>query len=114
MKRTITSKELAQWLKRNEKPLILDVRRAEDKQADPTHVPGSSWRDPSKISEWIEDLPPHAEVVLYCRQGRSISNSVLDALRARGVNACFIEGGLNAWNEEMEAQGQPKPTSAGD
>ena len=106
-KRTITSVELVQRLKKGEKPLILDVRRAEDKQADPTQVPGASWRDPSKVGEWIEELPGNAEVVLYCSYGRSISNAVVDALRARGLKACFIEGGLTAWKEEMERQGQP-------
>jgi len=37
--------------------------------------------------------------VLYCVRGGSVSNSVLDNLRAKQINARFIEGGIVAWKE---------------
>lgn len=35
--------------------------------------------------------------MLYCVRGGSVSNSVVDALQAKGLNACFIEGGIEGW-----------------
>jgi rhodanese-related sulfurtransferase len=30
-------------------------------------------------------------------RGGSVSNGVVDALHAEGLNACFIEGGIEGW-----------------
>jgi rhodanese-related sulfurtransferase len=100
MKHSITPAELAKRLKEGERPLILDIRRAEDVQADPSYVPGAERRDPAKAETWAKELALNQEVVIYCKHGRSISNSVLDTLQAHGVNACFIEGGFSAWKGE--------------
>ncbi|MEP4348603.1 MAG: rhodanese-like domain-containing protein [Marinobacter sp.] len=102
MKRSITPSELAKRLETGGAPLILDVRRTEDAQADPSQVPGAEGRDPTEAEVWAAELPPDREVVIYCKHGRSISNTVLETLQARGVNACFIEGGLTAWNEAAD------------
>ena len=36
-------------------------------------------------------------MVLYCVRGGSVSNTVVDALQAKGVRARFIEGGIEGW-----------------
>lgn len=77
--------------------LILDVRRTADRDAAPEHLPGAQWKNPEHVAEWVERLPKDQEIVLYCARGGSVSNSVVDALQARGLNARFIEGGIEGW-----------------
>ena len=77
--------------------LILDVRRTADRDAAPEHLPGAQWKNPEQVAEWVERLPKDQEIVLYCARGGSVSNSVVDALQARGLNARFIEGGIEGW-----------------
>jgi rhodanese-related sulfurtransferase len=76
---------------------LIDVRRAADRDASPEQLPGAAWHDPEKLAEWAGSLPKDKEIVLYCVRGGSVSNGVVDALRARGLNACFIEGGIEGW-----------------
>ncbi len=76
---------------------ILDVRRADDHQASSEQLAGANWRDPARIGEWADSLPRDREIILYCVRGGGISNSVVDALQARGFQARFIEGGIEGW-----------------
>ncbi len=76
---------------------VLDVRRAADRDASPEQLAGATWRDPEKLAEWADDLPKDRDIVLYCVRGGGVSNSVVDALRARGLEAGFIEGGIEGW-----------------
>ena len=77
--------------------LILDVRRAADREAAPGHLPGAQWKNPEQLAEWADSLPRDQQIVLYCARGGSVSNSVVDALQAKGLNARFIEGGIEGW-----------------
>jgi len=76
---------------------LIDARRAADRDASPEQIPGAAWHDPEKIAEWVDTLPRNREIVLYCVRGGSVSNGVVDALQARGLNARFIEGGIEGW-----------------
>jgi rhodanese-related sulfurtransferase len=85
---------------------IIDVRRKEDYAADSSVIPGSTWFDPTNIDNWCTTLPTDKEVILYCVRGGGVSNSVVDTLQAKGLNARFIEGGITAWKD---AGGSVKP-----
>ncbi len=76
---------------------LIDVRRCADRDASTEQIPGAAWHDPEKIAEWAGTLPKDKEIVLYCVRGGSVSNSVVDALQAKGLNARFIEGGIEGW-----------------
>lgn len=76
---------------------LIDVRRAVDRDASSEQLPGATWHDPEKIAEWTKTLPRDKPIVLYCVRGGSVSNGVVDALHADGLNACFIEGGIEGW-----------------
>lgn len=80
---------------------VLDVRRKEDLAASNVAVPGAEWKDPTKVDQWITEVPKDKEVVIYCVRGGSVSNSVLDRLLSCGVKARFIEGGI----EGLQAAG---------
>lgn len=75
----------------------IDVRCAADRDASTEKIPGAVWHDPEKITAWMGTLPMDREVVLYCVRGGSVSNAVVDTLQARGLNARFIEGGIEGW-----------------
>lgn len=94
MQRTITSSDLQNELKGK---YILDVRRTNDLAASTEKLPHANWRDPDKLDEWVDKLPSDQDIVLYCVRGGSVSNSVVDALQARGLKARFIEGGIEGW-----------------
>lgn len=74
--------------------LVLDVRRKEDLDASSETIDGAMWKDPAQIDLWVEALPRKHPVVIYCVRGGGVSNSVVDRLQAEGVQARFIEGGI--------------------
>lgn len=76
---------------------VLDVRREGDYAASTDVIPGSLWKNPERIDEWITALPKTQEVVIYCVRGGSVSNSVVDRLQAEGIQARYIEGGIEGW-----------------
>ena len=80
-------------------PLVIDVRRAQAFEADTIMLAGATWRDPFATDEWIKFLPRHSDIVVYCVHGHEISNNACVALRVAGLNAHYLEGGIEAWKE---------------
>jgi rhodanese-related sulfurtransferase len=78
---------------------LLDVRRKADYEAEPQSIPGAVWRDPAQVEVWGRGLPQDRPVVVYCVKGGSVSQSIVDHLLGRQVQACYVEGGLKAWKE---------------
>lgn len=76
---------------------VLDVRRRSDLATSSEQVPGAHWCDPDKLDDWADTLPLDQDIILYCVRGGSVSNAVVDALQSRGLNARFIEGGIEGW-----------------
>ncbi len=76
---------------------ILDVRRVADRDASSEQIPCAEWKDPEQLAEWADTLPKEKDIILHCVRGGSVSNSVVDALQAKGLKARFIEGGIEAW-----------------
>jgi uncharacterized protein len=103
MTHTIDIKVLIELLKNAEPITLLDVRRKADYQANPNTIKGALWRDPEKIGDWSERLPEGQRTVVYCVKGGSVSQSVTDRLREKGLDAVFLDGGLKSWIES----GQP-------
>ena len=96
MERSIKSQDLKSNLN---SVTLIDVRLKSDLDTDASKLPGATWHDPEQIETWSAQLPQDKEVVLYCVRGGSVSNSVLDNLRGKGINARFIEGGIVGWKE---------------
>ena len=80
-------------------PLVIDVRRTQAFDADTVMIAGATWRDPFATDDWINFLPRDRDIVVYCVHGHEISKNTCAALRAAGMNAHYIEGGIEAWNE---------------
>ena len=96
MSRTITPNDL-KLLVEKQSVTVLDVRRANDYDADKVKLPGAEWKNPDQFSDWSAKLPKEKEIVIYCARGGSVSNSVLDALLGKGFKARFIDGGIEGW-----------------
>lgn len=76
---------------------ILDVRKREDFAKDPVLIPGAEWRDPAGLDSWAGEIGKETKVVVYCVWGGSVSEEAAVALRARGLAAGILVGGLGAW-----------------
>ena len=80
-------------------PLVIDVRRAQAFEADAIMLAGATWRDPFATDEWIKFLPRQLDIVVYCVHGHEISKNACVALRVAGLNAHYLEGGIEGWKE---------------
>jgi superoxide dismutase, Fe-Mn family len=83
--------------------LVLDVRRAGVFATAPTMLPGASWRDPLAVREWASALPAGRELIVYCVYGHEVGRATALRLRALGLNARFLEGGIDAWQSAGRA-----------
>lgn len=79
--------------------LLIDVRRAAVFEQASSMLPGASWADPAKVDEWAATLPPGREVIVYCVYGHEVSQNAALKLRAAGVNARFLAGGIDGWQK---------------
>ncbi|MBN9369445.1 Fe-Mn family superoxide dismutase [Hydrogenophaga sp.] len=82
---------------------LLDVRRAGVFEQAGTMLPEARWRDPGAVAQWAGELPRDQFVTVYCVYGHEVSRATALRLRAAGVNARFLRGGIAAWTEA----GQP-------
>ena len=96
MERTIKPETLKPLLEKAAIQL-LDVRRKNDLETDKQQLPGATWCDPEKMAEWSKTIHKDKPIVIYCVRGGSVSNSVVDHLHQQGIDARFIEGGIEGW-----------------
>ncbi|MEJ1171361.1 rhodanese-like domain-containing protein [Variovorax sp. CCNWLW235] len=82
---------------------LLDVRRAGVFEQATAMIPGATWRDPSAVDRWASELPAGRGVVVYCVYGHEVGRSTAMRLRAMGLDARYLRGGLDGW----QAAGRP-------
>lgn len=82
---------------------LIDVRRAGVYQQSDAMADGAQWRDPAQVDAWSTELIGQGPVVVYCVFGHEVSRSTAMRLKAAGVDARFLIGGLDGWR----AQGRP-------
>jgi superoxide dismutase, Fe-Mn family len=80
--------------------LVLDVRRAGIFQSARQMVAGAEWRDPATVQSWAGDLPADRDVVVYCIYGHEVGRATALRLRAAGLRARFLRGGIDRWSAE--------------
>ena len=85
------------------KALVLDVRRAGVYDKASTMIPGARWYDPAAVSSWANELPSDREVLVYCVYGHEVGRATALRLRAAGLNARYLRGGIDGW----QSAGQP-------
>jgi len=77
--------------------LVLDVRRAGVFEQARTMIPGARWCDPAAVSTWATELPTEKDVVVYCVYGHEVGRATAMRLRAAGLNARYLRGGIDGW-----------------
>lgn len=83
--------------------LVIDVRRAGVYENAGTVIPGARWRDPAAVGKWAAELPTDRAVIVYCVYGHEVGRSTAIRLRAAGLNARYLQGGIDGW----QAAGRP-------
>jgi rhodanese-related sulfurtransferase len=77
-------------------PRIVDVRIDEDFAALPVRIPGAARRSHENVEAWADEHAGRPAIVA-CRSGGGISAGVAAWLRARGIDAETLDGGVEAW-----------------
>lgn len=89
---------------------VFDVRRMGVYEQATQVLPGAQWRDPATVTQWANDLPQDKEVVVYCVYGHEVGRSTALRLRAQGIKARFLRGGIDEWqkaNLPLQPKGAP-------
>ena len=93
---SITCDKLIRLIGTPNGPAILDVRTDEDAAEFPFLIPGSVRRKHEFVESWAPEFAGRA-VIAVCRHGGAISAGVAAWLRAAGIEAETLEGGIEAW-----------------
>lgn len=75
---------------------LIDVRRAASYAHASDRLTGATWHDPARLADWSRELDVSKPVLAYCVHGHEVSQSVALALRARGLDARYVTGGIEA------------------
>jgi rhodanese-related sulfurtransferase len=100
----IAASDLRKQLSGGGAPIVIDVRRQPAFMASGEMVSGALRRDPEKVGNWAKTLPAASSVVVYCVHGQEVSQKAAAALRELGLNASYLEGGIE---EGWKALGAP-------
>jgi rhodanese-related sulfurtransferase len=96
---SISPLELAALLQTDAAPLVIDVRKNEPYLGSEYTLPGALRRDPLQIDIWADDLAKSPTVLVYCVFGHEVGINTMSALRKHGINASFLQGGIEGWRE---------------
>jgi rhodanese-related sulfurtransferase len=80
-------------------PMLVDVRPQNAFDADDKLIIGAVHHAPEEVDRWSRVLPFGRTVVTYGSRGGDNSQGVANALRAAGIKATYLEGGISAWQE---------------
>ncbi len=89
--------------------VVLDARRDQVFADSGVTLPGAEWRDPARVDEWGAIMPADRNVVVYCVYGHEVGRATALRLRALGLNARFLRGGIDGW----QAAGRPVAPKGG-
>ena len=94
----ITVAQLSRLVGTPASPAIIDVRIDEDFASEPNLIPSAYRCDYRHIAELVPQLHDQ-KVVLYCQQGKKISQGAMAILRHHGIDAETLAGGHFAWRD---------------
>lgn len=94
----ITTAQLARRIGLPDAPALLDVRTAEDFEADPRALPATVRASHTDVAQWAEAWRGR-DVVVVCQKGLKLSQGVAAWLRHGGARAETLEGGFLGWAE---------------
>lgn len=94
--------ELEASINRGERPILLDVREADE--YDICHLKGARLIPLAQIPQRLNELDPDQAIVVYCHYGvRSVKATEL--LRNAGYRrAANLKGGIEAWRQQVDPE----------
>jgi rhodanese-related sulfurtransferase len=95
----VTPGQVVEKLGSNAPPLVVDVREPEEYAEG--RIPGSRLIPLGSLKQHLAELPAHHEIVAVCRSGAR-SASATEAMRAAGLDAVNMKGGMLAWRGPVE------------
>jgi len=93
----VEPQRVRQWLDEQQPPELIDVREAYEREAG--HIAGSRHVPLLALSEQAASFDASRPIVFYCRVGGR-SEMAAQALRAAGLQAYSMSGGLLRWEHE--------------
>ena len=92
----VSSERLMKLIGTPAAPLIIDIRTAEDFDADPRLVPTAERRSHGDIAAWAGEFAGQS-VVTICHHGAKLSHGAAAWIRHAGGDAVSLEGGFEGW-----------------
>ncbi|HWE76536.1 MAG TPA: chromate resistance protein ChrB domain-containing protein [Stellaceae bacterium] len=80
--------------------VLLDVREPGEFDADGAQIIGALRRPPADAHLWRAQLPRSRIIALYCQDGTGNSPKLTQWLVDSGVDAFFLEGGIDEWRRQ--------------
>jgi rhodanese-related sulfurtransferase len=94
---SVSPSELARRIGTSAAPRVLDVRRREVFDGAARVIAGAKWRQHDAVERWADELAREREVVAYCAHGHQVGQAAAARLRAMGLEARYLEGGIEAF-----------------
>ena len=112
----ITVSQLSRLIGLPDTPIMVDVCTDDDYSLDPRLIPGS-FRHPFHDIVALKPQLEGARVVVICQKGLKLSQGAAAVLRASGITAESLEGGMLAWVDAEQplipAAKLPEPQASG-
>ena len=102
---SVRPQELAARLGRADAPLLLDVRREAKFAESPYLIAGARRCAPEDLAGFAAAqlvLNPQREIVVYCVFGHNVSADAVATLRAAGLNASSLAGGIEGGEDGID------------
>ena len=104
--------ELARWQAQGLDFELLDVRRAGVRVQQGVEIAGAHWHDPAAWLDWKDSIGSQRPVVLYCAMGHEIGQGLTTTLRVLGVDARYLDGGMQGWLDDGRPVAALAPVTA--
>jgi adenylyltransferase/sulfurtransferase len=96
----ITPRELAEAMKGDQRPVLIDVREASEFAF--CRLEGAQLRPLGQIRAWAGELDKEANLVVYCHTGFRSGQAVM-YLRSLGFERVWnLRGGIDAWAAQVD------------
>ena len=102
---SVLPEELSTRLGRSDAPLLLDVRREGKFVESPHLIAGARRCPPENVAAFAaaqRALEPQREIVVYCVYGHNVSADAVATLRAAGLNANNLAGGIEGGEDGVD------------
>jgi rhodanese-related sulfurtransferase len=95
----VTPAEYAAWRKEGRPHFLLDVRQPEEYEL--ARIEGAVLIPLGELPGKLDALPKDIPVVVMCHHGMRSAHAV-HHLRAAGIDALNLTGGIDAWSSEID------------